>query len=646
MSLKDWAANTRKDAVEWSSVLSEAASNPRIVEIFLQKKLGEWKSVVENRFDSNARKKLVGIKNKNLRSQILRAVVSIKDLTRSIEEKVENPEGVEDTMLRIRAELDRLAKNIDKLAAGNPEIKRALKETSSGQDGPPVKKRKTIPPPLPASSDDPRKKEISQKEVSQPVSNAQTDREVRGSGSHPVSTDTKGTNKEEDIKEKKKHLSVPEDFSPPEEKPKDDEDSFAEEVVSDDQVIEEMEVEKELADHDSAVGEAQDKPLESEPVVEEEPVGFTARDPENGSLRPETHEVSGEELEIQSVDLLKDADVLEEPVIRLTKKRGESVPGYKPPKPAPTASGDPVPVEPHDTGSKKRMSLDALDPPGAQDVDANESTPGTKPRSYVAEDARLTLLELYLKSLRSQENLQVEQMLTLDQVVTILGGSLAGKTEELSARISRLDRLYTSSGEPGIHENFPAEWKRIPEDLCRTMMDTLHNAWNDASPAGLDLLTGDPTVLDSASELPIVKLERSLRLNLSRWKLPGFLNRLWGPAVCFSCSIKAKKGIPLSRPVPENRLEFSLVAETEGVYIQALHLLEPGEELPLGIAADPGIHAGGVFFQILLPHTFEGKNIDQKGETEDGVRQKGMAGRFAVSETSRFLRHLEKHPGR
>ena len=115
MSLEKWAIETRKLSKNWSRRLTEAASDPKIVEIFWRERGAEWNELVEKQFGKAARKKLVGIKNKNLRSQLLRAMVSIPDLTRGIEEKSGDPRGTADATLRIQATLDRLTKNIERL---------------------------------------------------------------------------------------------------------------------------------------------------------------------------------------------------------------------------------------------------------------------------------------------------------------------------------------------------------------------------------------------------------------------------------------------------------------------------------------------------------------------------------------------------
>lgn len=700
MSLEDWAIQARNDSLDWSSILSEAAADPKIGAIFWEKKRAEWRELVKDRFDSTARKQLLGIKNKNLRSQILRTLVSISDLTRSLEEKGEDMEGCGDILFRIQTNLDKLVKCIDRLGSSYPKLKKAISAgPKAKQKSSEIKKisaNKTSPPPVP------------DKEVSK-----------RRKGLHGLGEGRKlhgGAKSQEDStgdaaqksKKHRSHLSVPAELPPDSVSAKaaQKEMSIKEEMVSDDQVIEEFDVEVvadeaqesiRKTDQNGKASSSSGRPLTQEgPQLPSEPPHETAPEPsagEEGKIRRvdesnalpskeekqiEKKEIEenqkeweededSEDVEIQSVDLLKDEDVLEQPVIRLTKKREESVANHPVEKEKnksadePTENGGASKAEEEKeiefavSASPSEQSISPRTETGAgeQPTGCSDEAPSTRrsPKNYGAEDARLTLLELYLKSLKSQDTLQAEQMMMLDQVVTILGSALTRDSGDLSSRIARLDRIYTRPDESPLKGKQREEREKEIFTLCRIMRGTLMESWQEASPEGLDLELTAATSMDHASELPIVRLERSLREGLTRWRLPNFLSRLVGPAQSFCYKVKAQKGVPLSWPIPENRLELSLVAEPEGVYIQALHLLEPSEDAPLGLIACPETHGGGVCFQILLSsETEKNKKPTPAGDDQEGrfaeQTNEELVKRFAVSEVSRFVRHLEKYPQR
>ena len=688
MSLEDWAIQARNDSLDWSNILSEAAADPKIGAIFWEKKRSEWRELVENRFDSTARKQLVGIKNKNLRSQILRTLVSISDLTRSLEEKGEDMEGCGDILFRIQTNLDKLVKCIDRLGSSYPKLKKAISAgPKAKQKSSEVKKisaKKASPPPVPDKEVSKRRKE--------PQGRGE-ERKLQGSGKPQ---DDPTGNAAEKSKKHRSHLSVPAELPPDSVPPKAarKEMSIKEEMVSDDQVIEEFDVQVVADEAAERIGEdgqnnkassssksplAQEEPqLPSEPPPENAPEPSAGKedkiksvDESNTLPRKEENEKEWEEdedsedVEIQSVDLLKDADVLEQPVIRLTKKREESVANHPVVKEKDKSSGEPskngeaskaegekeIESAVSASSSEENISSRRETGAGAQPTGCKDYEPSTRrsPKNYGAEDVRLTLLELYLKSLKSQDNLQAEQMMMLDQVVTILGSALTRDSGNLSDRIARLDRIYTRPDESPLKGKQREEREKEIFTLCRIMRHTMMESWQEASPEGLDLELTAATAMDHASELPIVRLERSLREGLTRWRLPNFLSRLVGPAQSFCYKVKAQKGVPLSWPIPENRLELSLVAEPEGVYIQALHLLEPNEDAPLGLIACPETHGGGVCFQILLSSETE-KNPTPAGDEQVGrfaeQTNEELVKRFAVSEVSRFVRHLEKYPQR
>ncbi len=696
MSLEDWAIQARNDSLDWSSILSEAAADPKIGAIFWEKKRAEWRELVKNRFDSAARKQLVGIKNKNLRSQILRTLVSISDLTRSLDEKGEDMEGCGDILFRIQTNLDKLVKCIDRLGSSYPKLKKAIHAGPKGKEKSPdvknISAKHGSPPPVPD-------KEVSNKRKD--IKGRDEERKYRG-GDKPQ--DGSVQDAAEKSKKHRSHLSVPAELPPDSVSPEAErkEMSIKEEMVSDDQVIEEFDVEVAADEDVESIGEtgqnkkasspSKSPSLQEEPQLPSEPSSEIAPKPsaaEEGRkkradeskalLSKKENQIKenekeweededSDDVEIQSVDLLKDEDVLEQPVIRLTKKREESVANHPVDKKEVESAGEPSEndeastaegekeIESTASASSSEQSISHRDETGAeaQPTGCNDDAPpsmGRSPQNYGDEDARLTLLELYLRSLKSQDTLQAEQIMMLDQVVTILGSALTRDSEDLSGRIARLDRIYTRPDESPLKGKQREEREKEIFALCRIMRRTMMESWQKASPEGLDLELTPATAMDHAFELPIVRLERSLREGLTRWRLPNFLSRLVGPAQSFCYKVKAQKGVPLSWPIPENRLEMSLVAEPEGVYIQALHLLEPSEDAPLGLIACPETHGGGVCFQILLSsETEKNKKPSSGGDDQEGrfaeQTNEELVKRFAVSEVSRFVRHLEKYPQR
>jgi hypothetical protein len=268
--------------------------------------------------------------------------------------------------------------------------------------------------------------------------------------------------------------------------------------------------------------------------------------------------------------------------------------------------------------------------------DRRESEPervgNRRVKTHTGEDARITLLETYVKQLRASATLTEEQILLLDHVVTVLGTALPHDRAGLVAKISDLDQLFTAAEQAEISESEQRRLKAVLQHLADAIRDELGQTWSAANPSGLELALSPLTVWDQATELPVCSLARALVENLSRWRLPSCLATLNGPAMSFSYFIEAQKGIPLTWPLPENKLEIALAGQNDAIQITALHLIAPSEELPLGQAATLGMPGGGVFFQICVPV-----------EKSDTVVE--IARKFALTEASRFIRHLSSSRG-
>jgi hypothetical protein len=681
--LIEWLKSARRECREWSHFFASAPADPAAVEDFWENRQDEWEGVVKRNFDTSARKKLAEVKSKDVRGQILKALVSVPDLTRSLRDNRKDFGATADAMSRIEGALHKLYSATERLKGDFPELvkeeaeeekareKELEKEREkaeqakksarggslaadggSGRRGAPGasasrgRKPNTLPPPIPA-------RRSSKGGASKGVGAGLERRaDVGGDGGDDGEAGPTG------------------EIEP----------RGGQEIeVSDDQVVAEEHVEE----HGGleARGEARkDAGLDGAGDEEAEP----APAPASG----------GSQVEIDSVDLTRDADVLDQPVIRLTKKSrqgsgsgsglipkdrvealGDGGEAHRQPqdeaeaKEGATAgeertaegakdgpadakevevdakgSGDPAGAEAgvggSSGGARAKAKGDAQEvPTGGGDAEGTPDVGGLEAlapelsysqkalRAHTGEDARLALLETYLRSLRARGSLSQEQLMVLDHIVTVLGSALPNDRQGVAAKISHLDRLFAASSSESAEAERVNRVEEVIEGLGKRMREEIEEVWGQASPSGLELDISQLAAWDDASQLPVCRLARSLVSGLSRWRLPAGLSSLAGPARGFTVRVNARKGVPLAWPVPENELELGLAGYEDGVLVTAIHLVEPSEESPLGKAATAGMPGAGVLFQIQLP-------------AEAGEKTSAIATRFALTEASRFIRHL------
>lgn len=284
------------------------------------------------------------------------------------------------------------------------------------------------------------------------------------------------------------------------------------------------------------------------------------------------------------VDLTKDED-WDEPVVPLTRKKESSY--------------------------KKRKSQ--LSQPGVAGV--GQKADGRPERSSKAGPAG---------------SAPAEQTEILGRLGVLLGWGLPRNERTLARGLARLDQFFGGPGEDRLGTDQREQLSTAIQELGKEMIKAVRRASAGASPETLDFLLSEPTPYDSADELPAAQLTQDLMDEDAEGAgLMEHLMNLRGPALAFRFEVHEKPGQTGMSAVPDNRLEFGLVAEPERILITALHLIAPSSQRPLGRVASSGLPGAGVFFQLQLPPRTK------------PVYRKAVQ-RFALSEVGRFVAHLRR----
>ena len=294
------------------------------------------------------------------------------------------------------------------------------------------------------------------------------------------------------------------------------------------------------------------------------------------------------------VDLTKDED-WDEPVVPLTRKKE---PSYK----------------------KKKAQLSQ---PGVAEV-------AQKPDLRAERSSKAGSAEAGAGAGAGGGPAPAEQTEILGRLGVMLGWGLPRNERTLARGLARLDEFFGGPAEDRLGTD---QWENLAaaiQELGKDMIKAVRRASDGATPDTLDFVMSDPTPYDAADELPAAQLTQDLMDEEADGAgLMEHLMNLRGPALGFRFEVHEKPGQTGLHAVPDNRLEFGLVAEPERILITALHLIAPSAQRPLGRAASSGLPGAGVFFQLQLPPRTK------------PVYRKAVQ-RFALSEVGRFVGHLRR----
>jgi len=703
--MEQWIQTATATCEKWKPILQQASANETTAEDFLADHLNDWTSAVQQTFGSKGRKHLSALSNTTMRGRMLKAMVAIVDLTKSLDTKRDKIEDATLMFLQLEAELQRITTALRKLSGNAPgkvqvskKSPQSTKEHHSGhKEG--LQKQS-------ANKLEKDRKELAQQvqhpstEASDSLSGLEKDRKMNSSDVvtprpaaletlDDVSTDRrpkrartlppprrgrkaralppprkakKGasvpveaeahTSEQEPIQSSQHRPSPPplpiesaepsttapasviktdehEQDVPPAALPQIFDPAQTPEPAENDASAANASIPMDQHEPQAPVGEDASTSSDEDGPTDElqslnDPQIHIIEEPDEDSLdvtkdhglvddavsivetgeneipaqsASEVFSENSREVEIQSVDLLDD-HLLDEPVLPLKVKKDPS-------------DGKPAFVD---------APQFVMPQPEQDQVPSRALTSG--------EDARITALELYVARLRSADSLTVEQRSAMDHIIAVLGMALPKNESELAKALAHLDRLYSQSEESQISDL--EERRNVLDGLTDIMRTTLFRASDQAQASGIDFVLTPTKRWDAADHLPIVDLARILIDDLSPWRLPSSLLYLDGPAVSFRFSAQAKKGVPLAWPIPDNRLDLSVVAATDRILAIALHIVAPDADHPLGRMATAGLPGGGVHFQVNLPS-------EEIGSLHEGIRQ------FAISETGRFIRTLRRN---